>query len=177
VKVKASGMVPQTKVAPSRSSMAFTLTDESGRFEFDSLPAGQYSLEVNDRRQGYGVAGGLAVLPGSLVSGVAIGLGAVHSVSGKVDLASVSGDQPPRWAYLRFRQAGGGGKEQSARVVRGGEFRARGIPPGSYEVQIFVADESGRPREFVARERVTVVDQDVRGVVLSPMVEPTGNKK
>lgn len=171
IKVKAHGRTDgASEKAKPRTSVAFVLTDQQGRFEFDKLPKGTYRLEASDRLGGYGSSEDVTVLSGGLVPGVNITLAKVHTVSGRVDL-SVLGDQPPRWSYLRLRQDGGT-MEESTGVRQNGSFRVRGLPPGVYKVSIFVPNPGGRPTELSAQQTVVITDRDLNNLVLTPVIEP-----
>ncbi|MEE2886865.1 MAG: carboxypeptidase-like regulatory domain-containing protein [Planctomycetota bacterium] len=172
VQVKAKGRTAGvSEKAQPRSSEDFVLTDQQGRFEFDSLPLGTYRLEVKDRRSGYGAITGIEVQAGGVLGGLSINLQKVYSVSGRVDLSVVDRESPRAWKYLQFRTdydltTGSGG------VRKDGKFRIRGLLPGTYKAMVVVPDFNGPPRRLEIPQSIVVVDRDLKDMVLVPIVPP-----
>ena len=169
-RVRARGSQLESGSKRPRSSSSVTMTDERGRYSFDALAAGIYQIEAQDgKREGFGKAEPFELYPSGAQLNADITLMAVHSVSGRVDLA-MFGDKPPRWCYLQF-SLGKNKREQGASVRRNGTFRLRGIPAGEYTVRLFVPGEKDRGRELAVTPTVVVRDKDVAGLVLTPLPE------
>ena len=138
--------VPHALVNISAGTGRATLTGIDGRFEFSSLPAIQVTISAH--KPGYfsdqELSQGPPVTPPSIVqvgpdsSQVVVRLTPQGVISGRIESGTTPVEHLPV-RILALRIAGGHRRwEQRATTVTDddGEFRASGLPPGSYYVEI-----------------------------------------
>lgn len=128
--------------ASDAANVRLAVTDEEGRFAFENIQPGNYSLEAENQglmESKYGEDAGapveLRVVAGQNLSDLNIKLTPPAAISGRV--RDEDGD-PWIHAYVNvFRSVWEGGKRQlqgfnSAEVNDAGEFRVGHLPPGRY---------------------------------------------
>jgi protocatechuate 3,4-dioxygenase beta subunit len=166
VQVRAEGSFKESGAKRARTAVALTTTDNKGRFTFESLPSGNYRVQVRHRRFGFGTSEKLELFPGGVLADVSVPLRSVHTAAGRVDFTMFGGKRP-RWCYLEFKRETEAGNE-GASVRRDGTFRVQALPPGVYKVILHVPDENRGSRELAVQPDVVIDDKDLKDLVLTP---------
>lgn len=142
--------------------------DAEGRFRFERLPEGDYSVDAQPHSGGKYRARleGVVLRAGQPVTDLRVQLVATQSIKGRIDL-SVFGDKKPGWLWLqlvqvqaeaepgkRMVQSSGGGS------VRGdnGSFEIDGVKAGTWRLQLHWDREAGPAgvRELWGREPIVL---------------------
>ncbi len=169
VQVSANGRIEQQAAdgSTSQSNVWFREeTDANGRFVFEQVPCGVYSLEAQNDEVGRGQLADVQATDGFGVRNLQIQLDRVYTARGTLDL-SIFGEQKPRWLSIRFRPVGGDDNDGNWIQVdnEDGTFEAEGLSSGEYELLIYHnlrdADFGG---QLVGDRRVRVDGADVEGV-------------
>ncbi|MBK8974290.1 MAG: carboxypeptidase regulatory-like domain-containing protein [Planctomycetes bacterium] len=139
-------------------------TDARGRFVFERIPAGVYSLQVRHQELGRGQVGDVRAGAGFGVTDLRIELSPVFKVRGRIDL-SVFGEQKPEWVWMRLEQDG------SEPVWSGidkddGSFAADGVSPGTWRIVVMHSGTPVQSGELVGAQPVTVVASDVENLTV-----------
>ena len=147
-----------------RAAGGETITSANGRFSFQELPLGTYSLEAS--RPGYGAAHADDVILQSDLGDVALALaardGARYQLSGHVLGDASSGAQPFEGAAVRLEPADGPLAPEQQSTARDGSFAFR-VPAGSYRLAV-----SARGYDDLTSPDVVVTDAGRGGLVLLP---------
>lgn len=150
-------------------------TDRSGRFQFDNLPGGTYSVSVWNQRVGRGTIDDLEVTPRAVRDGIRLQLSRVHRITGRVRMSSFP--SRPQWSWIVLYAKGPKGeylsREWGAHVRSDGRFVIEGIPPATYELWIFAMfrkpgnELAWETRQYWHKELVEV-SADIDGLVVEP---------
>lgn len=157
-------------------SRQFAASDAQGRFHFEPVVEGTWSLSASGRGEqaGRGELKGVVLAPGQAVTGLRIEMQPPVKVEGTVDLA-VFGAQKPRWAWVAAHvpQAEGDGYgEQKGGFgvsMRDGKFAADDLKPGTYRLRMWGSYERNENQQWDCGE-ITVPPTGLRGVVLRPVL-------
>ena len=149
-------------------------TDGSGRFSFDEVPAGTFTVQAN----GDGARGRLEAMraePGIGRRDLRVVLDALPRVSGKVDL-TIFGSQRPRWLGMWFQPVGEARETNPGGWVGIGDdgtFETRELEPGVYRVRINHSNVEGfEPGgQLVHASNVEIPASGVSGLVIVPTVQ------
>ena len=147
-------------------------TDANGRFRFERVPAGTYSLTVRQGAEAKGSKANILVKPGALVGGIEIRMHKSFSASGKIDLAPLGGKRP-EWLWCSFMKVladGGMDGNEGSQIAEDGSFQVAGLANGAYEIHIY--DGSG---SWVGTERLVVQDQNLRDLSIK-IARPKGQE-
>lgn len=142
--------------------------DAQGRFRFERMPEGQWTLDVRGNRgASRGSAGPLTTVAGVPIADVRIEIHPTISVSGRVDLRS-AGEVKARWSWMSFHAVQPDGKTEqtaSAGLNRdSGEFSCDELKPGLYQVHVMFGTDQGT-KEYRAQD-LNVPAQGLKDVVL-----------
>jgi hypothetical protein len=105
-------------------------TDVKGRYEFSSLPAGEYELSANTT-EGLWASSGTVMISSQSCTDVGFALRTDGRISGRV---TTEAGEPARYALVAAVSSNG--ETTSGSADEQGNFEIRGLEPGSYRVGV-----------------------------------------
>lgn len=137
--------VPNHKIVAKRLSggaQYSTITDSSGEFKFDPLPAGTYAVTANTS-DGLWARDGKPEVRSGKCSSIDFELATDGIISGHVGSPDGKPFKVHPWVQIVSLDANG---FMSADVDANGYFEARGVEPGRYVVGLGIQNGTGAPR-------------------------------
>lgn len=131
-----------------------TVTDSDGRFSFDYVPAGRYS--VNARRNDYAPLreSEVVVPPNGAPPELDLRLLEGVIVQGKVSLPPPENENSRRFAFISFRGMEGQAGSSGGRVdLETGAFSVDDLMPGKYQVTCWAGSGELKPIELMVPEQ------------------------
>lgn len=147
-----------------------TLSDQAGRFAFQTLAVGAYRLEAEGAQGAKAVLARVEVGAGRAGASVQVRLRRTFRVAGRVELAPFG--ERPRWIWLTLaRQEDaldpeGGRVNENAHVDSEGGFQFEGLLPGVYTGRFNVPGQSG---QWVLESPIEVRNADLLNLTLHPV--------
>lgn len=142
------------------------MTDENGRFQFERIPLGTYSVRAQDESRGLGSAEAVPVNAG--LQTVDIRLLSTVTVSGTVDLTAFA--QKPDSMWLTFNTVNENSFGGQWSEVEDGAFTVDNLAPGKYRVSMWVNYRGERESESFEHDgTIVVANHDMENVVLNPV--------
>ncbi len=150
------------------------MTDSEGRFDFQRLPAGRYTLVADAAALGRGSASVDVLSSGRVTARIA--LERTFTVAGTFDRKPLDLKQEENmngvWLSFEYQlPAGstvpdrGSSSSGSSMVDDDGSFRAKGLAPGSYRVRVYSRASGTWEHERL----VEVVDRDLDSIAIVPV--------